>query len=313
MAGITDLPFRTLAHEFGAGLVVSEMVVSRELLHGRKQTKTRAASSEAVRPAAVQLAGREPYWMAEAAKMAEAEGADIIDINMGCPAKKVTSGYSGSALMRDLSLATSIISAVASAVSVPATLKMRTGWDDENKNAPELAKRAEAEGIKMITVHGRTRCQFYTGKADWRFISQVKQSVELPVIANGDINSVEDMAQAMDQSGADGVMIGRAARGKPWLPGQFAKFQETGVLPEAPSGEALKQVVLRHYQELLAHYPGEVGVRVARKHILWYADAFADARDFRSQVCREEDPARVVGAIENYFDPSYDHRGGVAA
>jgi len=313
MAGITDLPFRRLAHEMGAGLVISEMVVSQELIHQRQEAKQKTIGLKDLEPMAVQLAGREPHLLAEAASLAEGEGAQIIDINMGCPAKKVTNGYSGSALMRDPLLAIDIIQAVVGAVSVPVTVKMRTGWDHESRNAPYLAHQAERAGVHMITVHGRTRSQFYNGKADWRFIREVKSSVDIPVIVNGDIATLDDMQTALEQSGCDGVMVGRAARGKPWLPGQLAEAHLTGTMPAPPSGDELRQLILRHYREILALYGLDVGVRMARKHLIWYGEGFADGKNFRRAICRQEDPDVVIKEIKKFFDPSRDHSKKVAA
>ncbi|TNE59098.1 MAG: tRNA dihydrouridine synthase DusB [Alphaproteobacteria bacterium] len=307
MAGITDLPFRQLAHDFGAGLVVSEMVATRELLTGRAETALRAESSDSITPFAIQLAGREPEWMAEGARVAEAGGADIIDINMGCPAKKVTSGYSGSALMKDLDLAAANIDAVVKAVKVPVSLKMRLGWDDDLLNAPQLARRAEELGVQMITVHGRTRCQFYKGKANWSGVAEVVDAVSVPVIVNGDITNADSAAAALKSSGAAGVMVGRGARGRPWVPGHIAQYLESGQMPEAPSGNQLKEIVLQNYQGILDIYGDELGLRIARKHLGWYAEGFVDAAWFWSKVCRETDIAKVIGVIENFFDESFEH------
>ena len=242
MSGVTDLPFRKLAHKFGAGLVVSEMVASEDLVHEREDVVARAAGADEVSPLVIQLVGREAYWMGEGAKVAEANGAEIIDINMGCPARQVTTGLSGSALMRDLDHAISLVDSVVAAVSVPVTLKMRLGWDETSKNAPELAERAEQSGVQMVTVHGRTRNQFYKGQADWVAINAVKQAVSIPVIANGDAENVDDAKRMLAKSGADGVMIGRGAYGKPWLPGEIAHgFGQDG--SRAPSKNTFYEIL----------------------------------------------------------------------
>ena len=271
MSGISDLPFRNLVSRWGAGMVVSEMVAGEQLAGGHGDARMRAEATQNG-PHVIQLAGREQRWMAEGARAAADAGADMIDINMGCPAKKVTSGYSGSALMRDLDHALRLIEATVAATDLPVTLKMRLGWDDTTINAPELAHRAEAAGIRMITVHGRTRCQFYQGAADWAAIHQVKEAVSIPVIANGDLTSADDLEAMLRLSGGDGVMIGRGAYGRPWLPGQIALFAASGVAPEAPYGEALEEVILTHYEAMLDHYGPIHGVRNARKHLGWYME-----------------------------------------
>lgn len=271
MSGVTDLPFRRLAARFGAGMVVSEMVASESFIKGDAETQMRAEAQDGGLHV-VQLAGREARWMGEAAKVIADLGADVIDINMGCPAKKVTSGYSGSALMRDLDHALSLIEATVGAVDLPVTVKMRLGWDDTSLNAAELACRAEAAGVQLITVHGRTRCQFYKGKADWKAIGRVKAATRLPVIANGDCKSPEDAHAMLEASGADGVMIGRGAYGRPWLPGHVGRYLLTGSLPAAPSGADLAELVAEHYQAILSHYGQVQGVRIARKHLGWYLD-----------------------------------------
>ena len=284
MAGITDLPFRQLVSCFGAGLVVSEMVASQEMVQAKPGVRERAELGLGEAATSVQLAGRDAYWMAEAARQVEARGARIIDINMGCPAKKVTGGLSGSALMKTPDHALGLIDAVVAAVEVPVTLKMRLGWDDDCLNAPEIAQRAEKAGVKMITVHGRTRCQFYKGRADWSAIRAVKQAVNIPVIANGDIVTLDDARAALRQSGADGVMIGRGIQGAPWRLAEIAHGLGYGTMPRIPSGQEFVEMVRRHYESALAFYGEALGARVVRKHLGWYMDRADTPASLRKRV-----------------------------
>ena len=269
LSGISDLPFRQLAWRHGAGLVFTEMVASRELVIDHPESHARLRG-DGIDPHVVQLAGREARWMGEAARIAEDAGAAMIDINMGCPAKKVTGGYSGSALMRDPDHALSLIEATVKAVTVPVTLKMRLGWDHDSLNAPEIAARAEAAGVRMITIHGRTRMQFYKGSADWDAIARVREVVNVPLIANGDVTSRADIAECLRRSGADAVMIGRAAQGQPWICGELA-----GSADVPPDRAARNAVALEHYRMMIAHYGDDVGVRHARKHVGWYLETLA--------------------------------------
>ena len=303
MAGITDMPFRRLVARFGAGLVVSEMVASQEMVEEKPSVRARAELGFGEQATAVQLAGREPHWMAEAARIAEGQGAQIIDINMGCPAKKVTGGLSGSALMRVPDHALSLIEAVVGAVSVPVTLKTRLGWDDDTLNAPMLAKRAQDAGIQMVTIHGRTRCQFYKGQANWPAIRAVKNAVTIPVIANGDIIDAPSAVQALHGSHADGVMVGRGIQGQPWLLAEIASALYATPAPQVPTGQALLDMVLGHYEDMLAFYGPDLGLRVARKHLGWYMDGAGTPKALRKQVLTATTPDAVRAALPQALAP----------
>jgi len=309
MSGVTDAPFRRLTARLGAGLVVSEMTASDDLVNGRPMSRLRCEAA-GIGPHVVQLAGCETRWMAEGARIAEAAGADIIDINMGCPARHVTGGQSGSALMRDLDHALKLIEATIAAVKVPVTLKMRLGWDDRSINAPELARRAERAGVQMITVHGRTRCQFYKGEADWDAVRAVKDAVAIPLVVNGDIASFDEAVTALEKSGADAVMVGRGAQGQPWLPGQIGRRLETGVAEAAPSlAEQLKHIRAL-YDEVCRHYGLRVGLRHARKHLGWALDVAAHCsrastgalRNWRQKILTSEEPSSVRRSLGEAYD-----------
>jgi tRNA-dihydrouridine synthase B len=303
MSGVTDLPFRRLVKRAGAGLVVSEMIASQAMVRENRQSLLMARTEPEEFPMAVQLAGCEPEVMAEAAKLNEDRGAAIIDINFGCPVKKVVNGHAGSALMRDELHAGRILEATAKAVSLPVTLKMRTGWDQSSRNAPSLARIAEQSGIQMITIHGRTRCQFYDGSADWAFVRAVKEAVGIPVVVNGDIVDLEGVRSALALSGADGVMIGRGAYGRPWFLKQAMAMLRGGPALAEPSLAEQEALVLEHYQAMLSHYGSGPGLRLARKHVAWYSKGLPSSAEFRAAFNRIDEPQAALSAIRGFYRP----------
>ncbi|WP_419901762.1 tRNA dihydrouridine synthase DusB [Kiloniella sp.] len=306
MSGVTDMPYRRLVKRYGAGLVISEMIASKAMLQESRESLKLSTNCAEEFPMAVQLAGCDPQIMAEAAKMNVDRGAAIIDINFGCPVKKIVSKYAGSALMKDELLAEKIMEETVKAVDVPVTVKMRLGWDDEHKNAPELAKRAEDVGIQLVTVHGRTRNQMYKGEADWNAVKGVKESVKIPVIINGDILTPEDASKAMEISGADGVMIGRGCYGKPWILNEVIQYLKDGTKKETPPLQEIHDLICEHYDAMLTHYGARKGVAIARKHLAWYCKGLPDSAAFRAEVNKVVEPETVIKMIGEYFQPHLD-------